>query len=119
LFSESLTAYVTLRVNPGAFLSFGQHLSPDLRMWLFVCGNAMISAAAIVYAVSDSELFLPLVLIGAGGAGNVIDRLVHQGSVVDYLALRVSTLSTGVFNFADVLITAAAMVLLVKTVRKR
>ena len=56
---------------------------------------------------------LPFVCIFAGAVGNVIDR-VRYGCVVDYVPfLHISS-----FNFADVLITVGAGLLLFYTIRK-
>ena len=40
----------------------------------------------------------------AGGTSNLIDRMVQQGLVTDFIFLQVGPLHTGVFNVADVLI---------------
>jgi len=43
-------------------------------------------------------------LILAGGTGNLIDRLSNNGGVIDFVAIELGPLSTGIFNFADLCI---------------
>lgn len=50
---------------------------------------------------------MPLVI--AGGLGNVIDRLIRGGRVVDYLDFQLC--SFAVFNFADICVTAGVIVI--------
>ncbi len=58
-------------------------------------------------------------LLLAGGLSNLVDRLVGGGVVVDFLNLGVGALRTGIFNVADVAITAGALLLLWATARPR
>jgi signal peptidase II len=60
-----------------------------------------------VRRIRQSLPTLGLVLFVAGGASNLIDRIL-QGRVVDFLNVGVGTLRTGVFNVADVAIMAGA-----------
>jgi len=49
----------------------------------------------------------------AGGLGNWIDRLLNEGRVIDFVSLGVGALHTGIFNVADVAITAGILMVLV------
>jgi signal peptidase II len=49
----------------------------------------------------------------AGGLGNWIDRLLNEGRVIDFVSLGVGGLHTGIFNVADVAITAGILMVLV------
>ena len=44
---------------------------------------------------------IALALIAAGGFGNLIDRVLYDGRVTDFLNLGVGSLRTGIFNIAD------------------
>jgi signal peptidase II len=48
-------------------------------------------------------------LIIAGGLGNIIDRLLFDRHVTDFMILSISHLRTGIFNFADVCVSAGAI----------
>ena len=54
-----------------------------------------------------------LALIFAGGMGNVIDRLSFDRRVTDFMNMGIMSLRTGIFNVADVAVTAGAISLLV------
>ncbi|MCD6093239.1 MAG: signal peptidase II [Candidatus Omnitrophica bacterium] len=60
----------------------------------------------------DKRLRIPLCLILAGAAGNLIDRLVF-GFVIDFLDFRIWP----VFNFADSFICVGVGLIVVRTIR--
>ena len=49
-------------------------------------------------------------LIIAGGLGNIIDRLLFDRHVSDFMNIGIQNIRTGIFNFADVCVTAGAIV---------
>ena len=51
-------------------------------------------------------------LIFAGGASNLADRLLYDGYVVDFINIGIGSFRTGIFNIADVAITAGVVILL-------
>jgi signal peptidase II len=51
-------------------------------------------------------------LIISGGLGNIIDRILFDRHVTDFMNIGINNLRTGIFNFADVFITAGAIALL-------
>ena len=102
--------------NTGAFLSAGDSLSKPTKM-IFL--NLLPLAAVIfglVFMLTKTDLS-PLTLFGVilvvgGGIGNLYDRIVH-GSVTDFLHLKFGVFQTGIFNVADMSITAGVLVILV------
>jgi len=48
----------------------------------------------------------------AGGIGNLIDRLFHNGLVIDFLNVGIGPIRTGIFNVADMAIMAGFGILL-------
>ena len=50
-------------------------------------------------------VFIPLLLILAGGLGNLIDRVTNDGLVTDFIVMGVGPIRTGVFNVADIAVT--------------
>ena len=87
---------------------------PDrLRPLLFIIANVFLLVGLAFFVVRKWQLSLAmrtsLTLILAGGLGNLIDRVVNQGLVVDFVVLRFGRLQTGVFNLADVAILAGTL----------
>jgi signal peptidase II len=107
-------AVVEYAENRGAFLSLGASLPDTARMWIFVVGVLFIlgfCVYSLVKAARHSALAFAFALVIAGGVGNLIDR-VRQGYVVDYIHMGFSGLRTGVFNVADVAISAGLILLI-------
>jgi signal peptidase II len=96
--------------NSGAFLSLGSSLSKPWRQLLFGIGSGCLLLALFGYAAYLAPprpwLIFGLSLLFAGGVSNLVDRLIHDGFVVDFISLGMGPLRTGVFNIADVFITA-------------
>lgn len=100
--------------NRGAFLSLGATLSDEQRTWFFVIGVFAILAFclyAFFRSLARPWLAFSYALVISGGVGNLIDR-VAQGFVVDYVHMGLGWLRTGVFNLADVAISAGILLLL-------
>jgi len=58
--------------------------------------------------------FVALALVAGGGLSNLIDRLVYDGRVTDFLNVGIGSLRTGIFNLADTAILAGALLLIFK-----
>jgi signal peptidase II len=102
--------------NPGYFLSFGSSLPLIVRTWAAITMAILtVLACAILCMVSNRIRMSQLIawsLLIAGSCGNVIDRLFHHGFVIDFMIIGTSTFHTGIFNIADLLITAGIVYLL-------
>jgi signal peptidase II len=102
----------TLAENPGAFLSLGASLPQSARITLTACIGltlALLLAHIIRKPNLRPPLLLGLTLICAGGLSNLIDRLLRDGLVTDFMILRLGPLHTGIFNFADLAIVTGAL----------
>jgi signal peptidase II len=101
--------------NAGAFLSLGADWPAWVRTALFGFGNAVLLSALVVIAMRrhwSRPALLGLAFCVAGGASNLVDRLV-LGRVVDFMNVGVGPLRTGIFNVADMAIMlGAALVVL-------
>ena len=101
--------------NQGAFLGLGHSLSPELRFWLLTVATAVLLLGLAIFLIVQWQLprpsFIALSCVLAGGLGNMIDRLVHDGRVIDFLNLGLGSLRTGIFNIADVAITGGVVLL--------
>ncbi len=125
--------------NRGAFLSLGSGLPSPLRVFLLIV-LPIAALAFLAWAIltkglgtegaagdrgADSlgararapELAI-VVLIAAGGAGNLIDRLLY-GEVRDFLHFRLGLVRTGIMNLADLYILAALVVIAVVALSRR
>jgi signal peptidase II len=108
-------------LNEGAFLGFGAALPDAVRFWVFtvLVGAALLGALAFAWvsqALNDPVNLLGVCLLIGGGLSNLLDRLLNQGQVVDFMNLGVGNLRTGVFNLADVAIMVGPGILLVRNV---
>lgn len=112
-----------LAYNEGAFLSLGSSLSSPWRVAIFRAGVGCLLLALLAYAV----FFAPprpwsvaaVSLVLGGGLSNLLDRLVYDGRVVDFISIGIGTLRTGVFNVADVAITAGVVMIFIGELRLR
>lgn len=116
LFSDSLRLQLT--ENPGSFLSLGASLPEHLRFTLFTATVAVILVGLVCAALFARRLntarFVALALVAGGGISNLIDRLLYDGRVTDFLNVGIGSLRTGIFNLADMAILAGALLLVLR-----
>lgn len=104
--------------NPGAFLSLGQGLPEMVRHVVFIFGGIVFVCVALLWAfrskgVSRAQVIGAALMCG-GALGNVIDRLTHDGRVVDFLNVGIGPLRTGIFNVADMALMVGVVLLISK-----
>ncbi len=115
LFADSLRLQLT--ENPGSFLSLGASLPEHLRFTIFTGVVAVILAGLVcasLFARLSTSRFVALALVAGGGISNLIDRLLYDGRVTDFLNVGIGSLRTGIFNIADMAILAGAVLLIIK-----
>jgi len=103
--------------NTGAAMSLGDGLPAKTSFWLLGILPLAFLSAMFVYAIRKSDQLSPLRMISfslivAGGTGNIIDRLVFDRHVTDFMNIGIQHIRTGIFNFADVFITTGVICLL-------
>ena len=107
--------------NQGAFLGLGASLSPELRFWLLTVATAGLLLGLAIFLSVQWKMprlsFIALSWVLAGGLGNMIDRLMHDGRVIDFLNLGLGSLRTGIFNIADIAITGGVVLLWISSRR--
>lgn len=108
--------------NSGAFLSLGATLSPAMRFWIFVVLAAALLVGIGVAALRFSshtpiQVVIALALILGGGLSNLIDRILNEGRVIDFMQIGIPQLRTGIFNVADMALMAGLAVMLIITLR--
>ncbi len=86
--------------------------NPLLR-WLSLIVSLILIAIAISKTFSNIWEQLGFGLILAGAVGNGIDRLFFDGSVVDFIDLRI--INFAIFNWADISINLGIICLLIHT----
>ena len=121
------TFLIQFAVNKGAFLSLFANLPDVVRTGLLVVMNGIVLAGVGFILLFRSGWnrwsFVALALLLAGGVGNLIDRI-WLGGVIDFMVIDFSQLSgirwlkTGVFNVADIAITAGFIMLLPQLLKK-
>jgi signal peptidase II len=97
--------------NTGAAMSLGDQLSGKTGLWVLGIIPLIFLIGLFIYTIQRSKKLsfgklLAFSLILAGGIGNIIDRLLYDRHVTDFMNVGFMNLRTGIFNFADVWITA-------------
>jgi signal peptidase II len=104
--------------NPGSFLSLGASLPEHFRFALFTAAVAALLIGLVAASLFARRLqpwrVIALALVAGGGISNLLDRLLYNGRVTDFLNVGIGGLRTGIFNVADMAIMAGALLLLWK-----
>lgn len=98
--------------NSGGMLSLGSSLSAETKFVVFQVFIGLMLAGFLFYIIFNKKLTqlqtVAFVLFFSGGVGNLIDRILNSGAVIDFLVLEVFGMHTGIFNVADVYIMTGA-----------
>ncbi len=109
------TFRITYAENHGAFLGLGGELPDEARFWILVVTNGLVLLGVSAYLLFGKNInhyvFLAFTLVVAGGIGNMIDRVRFE-YVVDFFNIGIGGLRTGIFNIADMAITAGFFMML-------
>lgn len=120
LFGDAIR--LELVANPGAFLSLGADLPTSVRHALFVglvpAFLALLCIAFLRSGAASAAERVGLGLVAGGGLANWLDRILHEGTVTDFVSIGVGPLRTGVFNLADVALMAGVATLLLLASRR-
>jgi signal peptidase II len=110
---------LTYAENRGAFLGLGGTWPEPVRWLIFTGAAVAVVAASLGWIVSqlrrqqhNSLAVWAMVLIAAGGMGNLVDRILRDGRVIDFMNFGVGPVRTGIFNVADVQIMLGLALLL-------
>ncbi|MFQ5751294.1 MAG: signal peptidase II [bacterium] len=127
-FTEPITYFGNLfrlqyAENTGAFLSLGSDLSEISRTWLFTILSGGLLFLLLFYMLKNSHFsqkqVFALSLILGGGSSNLIDRILNDGRVIDFMNMGIGELRTGIFNIADVVIMLGMALILLFSFRER
>ncbi|MBS1500493.1 MAG: signal peptidase II [Bacteroidetes bacterium] len=103
--------------NTGAALSLGDNLSKPVSFWLLSIAPLLFLVILFIYAIRKADTLsrwklIAFSLIFAGGVGNIIDRLAYDRHVTDFMNVGIDNVRTGIFNVADMCVTAGVIILL-------
>jgi signal peptidase II len=108
--------------NTGAFLSLGDSLPKPVKDILLSLLPVLALSFGLVYVSIKQNLtgisLLGLCSVLGGGIANIFDRIAY-GSVTDFLHIDFGIFKTGIFNVADVSITAGALLLMMHSLFKK
>jgi signal peptidase II len=99
--------------NTGAFLGHGDSLPESARI-AFLQGGVGLIVLGLLWAAAFARdmnrwQIIALALLAAGGLGNLIDRILYDGRVTDFLNVGLANLRTGIFNVADMVEVAGVV----------
>ena len=103
--------------NTGAGLSLGDNFPKRTSFWLLSILPLIFLIVLFAFTIKNATKMsfmkvFSLALLFSGGIGNVIDRILFDRHVTDFMNLGIENIRTGIFNVADVCITAGAIGLL-------
>ena len=110
------TVVLSYTENTGAFLSLGAGWPDWLKYILLLAIPIAVCLYGLYYCafkLTDKNLIIAFVCIMGGGLGNLVDRLIYDFHVVDFLNFGIGSLRTGILNVADMSVTFAVIYLLV------
>jgi signal peptidase II len=95
---------ITYTQNPGAAFSMFVNLPPNVRL-LMLCALSAIACVVLLVLLAQTQkitlVSFALSLILAGAAGNLIDRALRDGRVIDFIRVHYYDASYPIFNVAD------------------
>jgi signal peptidase II len=102
----------------------GDDWSPTTSFWVFVVFPFVILVGLFIMIIKKRRTLslwelVALLLIFSGGIGNLIDRIVYDRHVTDFLNVGIASLRTGIFNVADMYVTTGAIIMLLNAIKKR
>jgi len=110
--------------NTGAALSMGDSLPKTVSFWLLSMFPLAVLVVLFIYVIirlnkMNRIMLFSFSLIIAGGLGNIIDRILYDRHVSDFMNIGIYNLRSGIFNVADICITVGAIGLFVAYYRDK
>lgn len=101
--------------NHAGFLGYLQLVPENPRLWLLTIGVGLalvaVAAGLLFYNGFTSRQRIVTAFVLAGGTGNLLDRVLNNGGVTDFVSIGISPIKTGIFNLADLFILAGTFYL--------
>ena len=99
--------------NIGAFLSLGAGMPENIRQTIFVVLVSIFLVGFLLFVIHSKKLnsfaVSSSVLMIGGGLGNLIDRIINKGAVIDFMNIGIGPIRTGIFNVADLAIMSGVL----------
>jgi signal peptidase II len=100
--------------NTGAAMSLGDDLPVKASFWLLSMLPLAFLLGLFGYTLKNVRNMHPvkvfsLALLFSGGIGNIIDRILFDRHVTDFMNVGLGSIRTGIFNVADMCVTAGAI----------
>jgi len=106
--------------NTGAFLSAGTNWPVIVKYALLLVLPVLVCFIGLYYCafrLTDRKQVVAYASIIGGGLGNLIDRLIHNFTVVDFLNFGIGSLRTGILNVADMSVTFGVIYLIITAMK--
>lgn len=101
--------------NYGGFLGIVNIFPDNIHFFLLNVCVSVLLLGCLVYIFwpknQPSRYSTPLMFVAGGGISNLIDRLLYDGGVIDFLSIGVGSFRTGIFNLADIYILVGSFVI--------
>ena len=103
--------------NTGAALSLGDDLPKQVSFWLLSILPLVVLTALFIYTLKHLQQMgvmkmFSIAMVISGGIGNIIDRILFDRHVTDFMNIGLGNIRTGIFNVADMCVTAGVIGLL-------
>jgi signal peptidase II len=101
--------------NYSGFLGIVDIFPENIRIFILNVCVSFLLLGGLVYIFwsgnRTSHYITPLVFVVGGGISNLVDRLLYDDGVIDFLSIGVGSFRTGIFNLADVYILVGSFVI--------
>ncbi|WP_163340091.1 signal peptidase II [Desulfopila sp. IMCC35008] len=98
--------------NHSGFLGYYGLLPEVVKDALLIWGTGTLILLMLLYLINKKGLNQyrqsSIALIMAGATGNLTDRFINEGGVIDFIVLALGPVQTGIFNLADVFILSGS-----------
>ena len=109
---------ITYTQNPGAAFSMFVDLPPIVRL-LMLCALSTIAIVVLLVMLVQTEkitlMSFALALVLAGAVGNLIDRALRGGRVIDFIRVHYYGASYPIFNVADSAISVGVALIILSS----
>ena len=100
--------------NRGGFMGIGSNWPSAVRFTILRLLSVLIMAILIIYTFKKEQLkpmsLAALSLIIGGGITGLLERIIFNGYVIDFVNIGIGKIRTGIFNLADVLILSGIII---------
>jgi signal peptidase II len=108
--------------NTGTMLGIGSDLPQNMRFVLFVLLVGFFLLAVFLAVLLKPLKHLTVIsisLVVGGGVSNLIDRVLYDGAVIDFMLFKMGSFESGIFNGADLEIISGICMMCFIFMRKR